>query len=121
VNWSLSDEVQRVEVRVGLAPGADVPRALACLRRLALETEHVLRDPPPEAWFLGFGERALELELRAYSPDVAHMLPIRHALHLAIERAFREEGIELGLPPRDLAARGLPAPATTGSATRQGG
>ncbi len=110
VNWSLSDTVLRVEVRVGVAYGSDVQRALALLREVALRNERVLRDPGPEAWFLGFGESSLDLELRAFSPDAANVIPIRHALHLAIDEAFREAGIEIAFPQRDLHIRSLPPP-----------
>ncbi|TFG97511.1 MAG: mechanosensitive ion channel, partial [Myxococcales bacterium] len=111
VNWSLSDTVLRVEIRVGVAYGSDVARALALLREVALRSERVLRDPRPEAWFLGFGESSLDLELRAFSPDASNVIPIRHALHLAIDEAFRDAGIEIAFPQRDLHIRSLPPPA----------
>jgi potassium efflux system protein len=110
VNWTLSDTVLRLDVRVGIAYGSDVERALGILREVALENEHVLRDPRPEAWFVGFGESTLDLELAAFSPDAAHLLPIRHALHLAIDRAFRAAGIEIAFPQRDVHLRTLPVP-----------
>jgi potassium efflux system protein len=108
VNWSLSDTVLRVEVRVGVAYGSDVQRALAILREVALRNERVLREPCPEAWFLGFGESALDLELRAFSPDASNVIPIRHSLHVAIDDAFREAGIEIAFPQRDIHVRSLP-------------
>jgi potassium efflux system protein len=108
VNWSLSDTVLRVEVRVGVAYGSDVQRALAILREVALRNERVLREPRPEAWFLGFGESSLDLELRAFSPDASNVIPIRHSLHVAIDDAFREAGIEIAFPQRDIHVRSLP-------------
>jgi potassium efflux system protein len=116
VNWTLSDTVLRLQLRVGIAYGSDVERALAILREVALQNEHVLRDPRPEAWFVGFGESTLDLELSAFSPDAAHLAPIRHALHLAIDRAFRAAGIEIAYPQRDLHLRTLPAPRPDGPA-----
>ncbi len=110
VNWSLSDTVLRLEVRVGVAYGTDVERALGLLREVALRNEHVLREPRPEAWFAGFGESTLDLELCAFSPDAAHMTPIRHALHLAIDRSFRDAGIEIAFPQRDIHVRTRPPP-----------
>jgi potassium efflux system protein len=110
VNWSLSDTVLRVEVRVGVAYGSDVQKALALLREAALRNENVLREPRPEAWFLGFGESSLDLELRAFSPDASNVIPIRHALHVAIDDAFRAAGIEIAFPQRDLHIRSLPVP-----------
>ena len=116
VNWSLSDTVLRLEIAVGVAYGSDVEQALALLRRVAEQNELVLREPRPDAFFLRFGESTLDLELRCFSPDVASLLPIRHALHLAIDHAFREAGIEIAFPQRDLHLRtlppgGLPGPA----------
>jgi potassium efflux system protein len=95
---------------VGVAYGSDVQRALTLLREVALRNERVLREPRPEAWFLGFGESSLDLELRAFSPDASNVIPIRHALHLAIDDAFREAGIEIAFPQRDIHVRSLPAP-----------
>jgi len=117
VNWSLSDTVLRVEVRVGIAYGSDVERALDLLRKVALANELVMREPRPEAWFVGFGESTLDLELRCFSPDASQTLPIRHALHLAIERAFREARIEIAFPQRDIHVRSLPPPMSGNAAT----
>jgi potassium efflux system protein len=108
VNWSLSDTVLRVDIPVGIAYGSNTESALEVLRRVAEENEHVLESPPPQALFLGFGDSALSFELRAFSPDVTHLVPIRHELHMAIDRAFREAGIEIAFPQRDLHVRSLP-------------
>jgi potassium efflux system protein len=69
---------------------------------------HVMRDPPPQAVFVGFGDASLAFELRVFSPDAAHLLPIRHELHLAIEKAFRQAGIEIASLKRDLQLRSVP-------------
>ncbi len=109
INWSLSDAVLRVDVPVGIAYGSNTGRAVEVLRRVAEENPDVLEDPPPQVLFLGFGDSSLSFELRAFSPDVGHVLPIRHQLHMAIDRAFREAGIEIAFPQRDLHLRSLPA------------
>ena len=78
----------------------------------------MLADPPPVVFFLGFGDSALQLELRAYSPDVEHRLLILHELHLAIDRAFREAGIEIAFPQRDIHIRSAASlAAATGEAS----
>ncbi|TFH22931.1 MAG: mechanosensitive ion channel, partial [Myxococcales bacterium] len=109
VNWSLTDGVLRVEIPVGVAYGSDVERALELLRGVAADNQDVLKDPPPQALFLGFGDSSLSLELRTFSPDVAHVVPIRHHLHLAIDRAFRDAGIQIAFPQRDIHVRSMPA------------
>jgi potassium efflux system protein len=108
INWSLSDAILRVEIPVGIAYGSDTERAIAVLRRVAAENDHVLREPEPQVLFLGFGDSSLSFELRVFSPDVAHLLLIRHEMHMAIDRAFREEGIEIAFPQRDLHLRSVP-------------
>ncbi|HEY5656322.1 MAG TPA: mechanosensitive ion channel domain-containing protein [Myxococcota bacterium] len=110
VNWSLSDAILRVDVPVGIAYGSDTQKAIEVLSRVADETPHVLREPHPQVLFLGFGDSALQFELRVFSPDVEHRLVIRHALHLAIDAAFRAAGIEIAFPQRDVHLRSVPRP-----------
>jgi len=108
VNWSLSDAVLRVDIPVGIAYGSDTDKAIRVLHAVAVRTPNVLQDPAPVAYFIGFGDSSLNFELRAYSPDVEHLFPIRHELHLAIDHAFREAGIEIAFPQRDLHLRSVP-------------
>jgi potassium-dependent mechanosensitive channel len=110
INWSLSDPVLRIDIRVGIAYGSDTGRALDVLKEVADRNEHILRDPRPQALFLSFGESALDFELRVFSPDLEHRLLIQHQLHMAIDAAFREARIEIAFPQRDLHIRSLPAP-----------
>jgi potassium efflux system protein len=114
VNWSLSDGTLRVEIPVGIAYGSDTEKAKRVLEDVADRNPNVLRDPAPYALFRGFGDSALNFELRAFSPDVAHYIQISHELHMEIDRAFRAEGIEIAFPQRDLHLRSLPSalPAT---------
>ena len=108
VNWSLSDPILRVDIPVGIAYGSDTERAIRELHAVAQANEHVLAEPRPEVIFKAFGESTLDLELRVFSPDIDHRLPILHALHLAIDKAFREAEIEIAFPQRDLHVRSLP-------------
>jgi potassium efflux system protein len=108
VNWSLTDPVLRVEVPVGIAYGSDTELAMRELLAVAEANRHVLRDPKPQVYFMGFGDSSLDFELRCFSPDVEHRLTIQHELHLAVDRAFREAGIEIAFPQRDLHLRSVP-------------
>ncbi|MEM7413412.1 MAG: mechanosensitive ion channel domain-containing protein [Myxococcota bacterium] len=108
VNWSLSDPILRVDIPVGIAYGSDTELAIRELHAVAVANEHVLTEPRPEVVFKGFGESSLDLELRVFSPDIDHRIPILHALHLAIDRAFRAARIEIAFPQRDLHLRSVP-------------
>jgi potassium efflux system protein len=108
VNWSLSDAILRVEVPVGIAYGSDTEKACRVLREVAQKHPHILKEPPPYVLFRGFGESSLDFELRVFSPDITHYLEIVHDLHMEIDRLFREEGIAIAFPQRDLHVRSLP-------------
>ena len=109
LNWSLSDSVMRVTVNVGIAYGSDTEKAVEVLGRVAADHPVVLRDPAPQVLFLGFGDSSLSFELRVFLPEVTEFAQIRHELHMAIDAAFREAGIEIAFPQRDLHVRTLPA------------
>jgi len=107
VNWSLSDAILRVDIPVGIAYGSDTRKAMQVLLDVARRTPHVLADPAPVVFFLGFGDSSLQFELRCYSPDVEHRLTILHELHLGVDAAFREAGIEIAFPQRDVHVRSV--------------
>jgi len=101
VNWSLSDEVLRVVVKVGIAYGSDTRLAERLLYQTAREHPLVLREPKPVVLFSAFGDSSLEFELRVYIGSIDHFLPIRHDLNMAVDRMFRESDITIAFPQRD--------------------
>ncbi len=108
INWTLSDSVLRVEIPVGIAYGSDTNRAIEVLEGVARESWRVLNEPAPQVLFLGFGDSSLSFELRVYIRSVANLLPVKHELHMSIDKAFREAGIEIAFPQRDLHLRSVP-------------
>ena len=109
VNWTLTDQITRVVIPLGIAYGSDVPQAKALLLQLARDHPDVLKTPEPRALFQRFGESALDLELRVFVPTVDHMLAVRDDLNSAIDRAFRKAGIDIAFPQRDIHIRSINA------------
>ncbi|MCX5759481.1 MAG: mechanosensitive ion channel [Candidatus Hydrogenedentes bacterium] len=107
MNWTLSDSVLRVVIPVGIAYDADPEQAEAILRRLAHENPHILSEPAPVVVFAGFGESTLNFELRVYCDDVEAAMPVQHGMNMAIFKAFREAGIEMAYPQRDVNIRSV--------------
>ena len=105
INWTLTEPTLRVVIPVGLAYGADVERALRALEELARANLSVLQDPAPQAVFLGFGDNSLALELRVFVPHIDHLIPVKDALHRAIDARFRREKLEIAFPQRDVHLR----------------
>jgi potassium efflux system protein len=102
LNWSLSDQVTRLMVVVGVAYGSDVEQAHTLMREAAHEHPRVLDDPKPILSFEGFGDNSLTLILRAYIDDLDYRLATVTELHKAIYAKFREAGISIAFPQRDL-------------------
>ncbi|MGB5813048.1 MAG: mechanosensitive ion channel domain-containing protein, partial [Polyangiales bacterium] len=109
INWSLSDNVLRIEIAVGIAYGSDTEKAVEVLHRVAKEDPDVLKDPSPQVLFLGFGDSSLSFELRVFLPDVRNYILTKHRLHMEVDAAFREAGLEIAFPQRDLHLRSTPA------------
>jgi potassium efflux system protein len=108
INWTLSDAVLRIEIPVGIAYGSDTQRAIEVLKKVADESRRVLREPPPQVLFLGFGDSSLSFELRVFVRNVSQLFVTRHELHMGVDQAFREAGIEIAFPQRDLHVRSIP-------------
>ena len=107
INWTLSDTIIRLVVPVGIAYGSDTQKAHDILLKIAVENEFVLEDPEPEAFFAGFGESTLDFELRVFLPTSDLRISTRHNLLMQIDKAFREENIEIAFPQRDIHIRSL--------------
>ena len=111
-NWMLSDPWGRVKVPVGVAYGSDTAKVIQILIDVANKHPQVMNNypgvPEPRVLFLGFGESSLDFELRCIIRDVDRRLSTRSELNLAIDAAFREAGIEIPFPQRDLHFRNGP-------------
>jgi potassium efflux system protein len=102
-NWTLSDQLRRIELPVGVAYGTDPERVVELLLKVARGHGDVVAEPPPQALFQGFGESSLDFLLRAWSDAVYdRTLAIRSELALATHRALSEAGITIPFPQRDL-------------------
>ena len=107
VNWTLSDPVLRVIVPVGIAYGSDTALARQLLMEVATTNSRALKDPPPQVWFMGFGDSSLNFEVRVFVMGLPELLPTTHELHEGIDTAFRRHGVEISFPQRDLHLRSL--------------
>jgi len=110
-NFMLGDIRGRAVVRVGVAYGSDVEKVRYVLMQVAEENELVVKDgtsPQPMVLFRGFGDSSLDFELRVHLYDVDRRLSTISNINFAIDKAFREEGIEIPFPQRDVHVKALP-------------
>jgi len=102
LNWTLTDPVTRVLVEVGIAYGSDTDLAEKLLLEAARENPYVMSDPPPRAIFWGFGDNALQFRLYVHIPRRNFYFELLHGLTTRINRKFKEAGITIAFPQRDV-------------------
>ncbi|SRR6266511_2775363 len=107
VNWSHGDPKVQIRLPVGVAYGTDTEKVRRVLLEVAAGHPKVLKDPTPTVYFVAFGDSALNFELGVWTAEMA-VTPrrFRSELNFAIERALRENNIEIPFPQRDLRLRG---------------
>jgi potassium efflux system protein len=107
-NWMLYDQRGRVRVPVGVAYGSDVERVRALLVEVAENHPDVVKDDPSQGikvLFRQFGDSSLDFELRCHIRNIDRRLDVVSDMNYAIDRAFRENGVEIPFPQRDLHVR----------------
>jgi small-conductance mechanosensitive channel len=93
-NWTLSDRLCRVEVPVGVASGNDPERVIPILCETAAALECFLPEPPPQAFFKGFGPGSLDFVVRAWTDQgYERMQTLSSELARALHRRLREADV----------------------------
>ena len=107
INYSYGDPKIRLRVPVGIAYGSDCEKAVELLVKVALDNERVLNEPKPKTWFSEFGDSSLNFVLLCWISNAANKYDITSELNHGIDRIFRENGIEIPFPQRDLHLRSV--------------
>jgi potassium efflux system protein len=107
INWTLSDPVTRVVFNVGIAYGSDTEKALEIMTSVVKAHPEVLEEPRPTVFFIGFGDSSLDFEVRVFVRERLRRMPLKHDLHMALNQALSEAGIEIPFPQRDLHLRSV--------------
>jgi len=102
VNWTLSDQRRRINIMVGVAYGTDVGLVMETLLNCAKHNERIIEYPAPSVLFEDFADSSLNFELRCWTSDFSSWVEIRSELRVAIDKAFKENNIEIPFPQRDL-------------------
>jgi len=101
-----SSKTRRVDVRVGVAYGSDLEKAMHLLYSVATADPDVRQTPPPAVLFQGFGDSAQNLELRFWL-RVGAQVDVKSRVSIAVAQAFQEAGIEIPVPQRDIRVRSM--------------
>ena len=112
-NWSYSNRDVRVRMKVGVSYEADLRLAQQLMLDAAAESPRVLKSPAPVCWITEFGDSSVNHELRIWIVDPESGLGnVQGDVFLRIWDKFKEAGIVIPYPQRDVHVRTLPeAPA----------
>lgn len=109
INWSYSNPNVRLKIPVSISYGDNPEQALGLLNEAANNCNRVLTDPPPVARLMEFGDNGIHLELRIWISDPQNGISnVRSDLNLAIWRLFKQAGITIPFPQRDVHVKTLP-------------
>jgi small-conductance mechanosensitive channel len=117
-NWSYGgDRKVRLNLPVQISYADDPETAIPVLVAAAQEHKSVLAEPAPAVIVKGFGDNGVDLELRVWIDDLDYgVANVRSDLCRRIWRVFRDAGITIPFPQRDVrlfeanpAAAGHPA------------
>lgn len=102
-NWSYSSKDVRQKIPLGVSYNADLHKAIELVVAVAENHKRVLSNPTPVCRVTGFGDNAIDMELRVWICDpVEGVMNIRSDILLGIYDAFKEHGIEIPFPQRDV-------------------
>ena len=102
LNWTLSDQISRLDINVGVAYGSDTTLVKKLLLDAANDHPDVLDEPAPWAMFESFGDSSLNYILRPYVGSMDKRTTVKNELHESINRSFQQAGIEMPFPQRDV-------------------
>lgn len=107
INWTLTDSITRVVIKVGVAYGSDTEKAHRVMMEVVKRHPDVLVDPRPTVFFTGFGDSSLNFDIRVFVNDNLKRMPLIHDLHMSLNKALATASIEIPFPQRDLHLRSV--------------
>ena len=106
INWSFTDNLVRVRVPIGVSYGSDPHQCIQLILNATNSVERILKSPEPRCLLNGFGDSSVDLELRMWIADPSNGVgSVRSEVLLKVWETFKENGIEIPFPQRDLHIR----------------
>jgi small-conductance mechanosensitive channel len=106
LNWTFRERRTRVSIPIGVASDSDVDLVTSTLLRAAEGVQFLLPEPKPSVQFMDFGDYDLKFRLLVWTDRPRRHFAIRSEINYRIHRLFREAGIEIPNPQRDITLRG---------------
>lgn len=90
-----------VEASIGISYAADPDKAIDLIKALLETNSAVVQDQPPQVGIAAFGDSSVEIAYRYWVPS-KRLFDIQFQVNSAIYSGFRETGIEIPFPQREV-------------------
>ncbi len=100
LNMAFPDLKSQGRISIGVAYGSDVDKVKRIMREAALEDPEVLHDPSPDAFFLSFGDSALNMLLVFWVTDYTKIITVTDRINMLLVTAFSNNDIQIPYPTR---------------------
>jgi small-conductance mechanosensitive channel len=105
-NWSYSSRNVRIQVQVGVSYDADMELAEKLMLEAASQARRVLDTPPPTVWMSEYGDNSVNFTIHCWINDPEEGVGnVRSEVLKHLWVLFKDNGIELPYPKRDLHLR----------------
>jgi small-conductance mechanosensitive channel len=109
INWSFSDKLVRLKIVVGVSYDSDIHMVMRLMVEAAATIPRVLANPQPVCQLKNFGDSSVDMELRIWIDDPENGISnVSSAVRVAVWDAFKEHGIEIPYPQRDVHIKSQP-------------
>ncbi len=114
INHSFTDRNSRVLLDVQVAYESDLELVLNLMKKVAQENARVLVTPEPVATIKAFAESGVDMNLSIWIADPENgQLALKSEIYLALWKAFKQHGISIPFPQRELRMLNAIAPENT--------
>lgn len=108
-NLSHHDKKVRFKIPVGVHYDSDVDLVQQALLEAGAECDDVLKDPAPAVRMIGFGDSAVNFELRVWTDSLYHRPKLLFSkVNFLIWEKFKKYGVRIPYPQRDLYVKEVP-------------
>lgn len=102
INWTLTDSVVRFSFPVSVSYNANPEQVIDVLYNAVKNHPRVLQNPQPQIVFTGFGESALNFEVRVFIAEVTDFPVFQTQINKIIFQALKSNNIEIPYPQVDV-------------------
>ncbi|NJO91557.1 MAG: mechanosensitive ion channel [Chloroflexia bacterium] len=109
INWSFNNSFKRFDIEVGVAYGTDLEKVKNVLIACAASHPEVINADQamhPLVRLVAFGDSSINFQLLFWSKNIFRIENTRSDLRFAIDKAFKENSINIPFPQRDIHIKG---------------